>query len=368
MHIPFVDLKTQYALHRTELDAAMQSVIDDAAFIRGKHVKAFEEAYAEAYGVRHCISCGNGTDAIYIALKMLGLGPGDEVITVANSWIATSEAISETGAQVVFADIEPDLYTIDPARVETLITERTRAILPVHLFGLPADMEPLVQLCEKHNLLMVEDCAQAHFATYRGRRVGTFGAAGTFSFYPGKNLGAYGDAGCVITDDDDLAAKCRMFANHGALVKGEHAIEGINSRLDGLQAAVLNVKLPHIHDWNALRHQHGVRYTEQLQGIGDLELPVLRSDSDHIFHIYCVRTGRRDELRAWLQEKGVPTVLHYPTPLPFLGAYADLGHGREDFPVAAAYQSRIVSLPMFPEMTDEQIDYVSDCIRGFFER
>ncbi|MGB7295408.1 MAG: DegT/DnrJ/EryC1/StrS family aminotransferase, partial [Candidatus Aminicenantales bacterium] len=238
MNIPFVDLKAQYQALKGEIDAAIQSVIDKAAFVGGPHVQEFEIGFADKYGVKHCISCANGTDAIYITLKALGIGPGDEVITVANSWISTSETISQTGARPVFVDIDPDYYHIDSQKIEEKISSKTKAVIPVHLFGQPACIEEIKTICKKHRLLLIEDCAQAHFATYKSQKVGTFGIAGTFSFYPGKNLGAYGDAGSIITDDDHLAEHARMFANHGSLRKHQHNMEGINSRLDGIQAAI----------------------------------------------------------------------------------------------------------------------------------
>ncbi|MDD8015898.1 MAG: DegT/DnrJ/EryC1/StrS family aminotransferase, partial [Acidobacteriota bacterium] len=255
MNVPFVDLNAQYRSLKPEIDAAIQQVIDTTAFVRGPHVEEFERSFSEKYETRHCISCANGTDAIYVTLKALGIGPGDEVITAANSWISTSETITQAGARPVFVDIDPDFYHIDPGGIEEKITTKTRAVIPVHLFGQPAAIDEIKAVCEKHGLYLVEDCAQAHFATYGGKKAGTFGIAGTFSFYPGKNLGAYGDAGAIITNDDGLAGRARMFANHGSLRKHQHDIEGINSRLDGIQAAVLNVKLKYVDGWNRARHQ-----------------------------------------------------------------------------------------------------------------
>ena len=367
MPIPFVDLAVQYQALKPELDAAIQAVINDTAFVRGKYVTVFEDAFARAYGVKHCIGCANGTDAIYIVLKMLGIGPGDEVITTACSWISTSETITQAGARPVFVDIEPDFYTINPELIERKITPRTKAILPLHIYGQPAEMDKLADLCRRHNLLLVEDCAQAHFAEDKGKKVGTFGIAGTFSFYPGKNLGAYGDAGCVITNDDELARKARMFANHGSLKKHEHEMEGINSRLDGLQAAILSVKLPHIHAWNRRRYEHAMRYNERLAGLPGIETPKVRPDATHIFHVYCIRAEQREALAAHLKEQGIETAIHYPTALPFLKAYAYLGHKPEDFPVAWQYQREILSLPMFPELTDGQLESVVSSVRTFVE-
>jgi len=350
MKVSFVDLKAQYQSIKTEIDVAISSVIADTAFVRGKYVAEFEKAYAAAYGVKHCISCGNGTDAIFIALKMLGIGPGDEVITTACSWIATSETISLTGATPVFVDIEPDYYCIDPSKIEEKITKRTKAVIPVHLYGQPADMDAITTICRKHKLFLIEDCAQAHFAEYKGQKVGTFGIAGTFSFYPGKNLGAYGDAGAIITNEDALAERMRMFANHGSKTKHDHDIEGVNSRMDGLQAAILSAKLPHIQKWNNKRGENAARYNQLLGGDPALITPRIRPGSTHIFHLYVVRAEHRDEIQVKLKEKGIETGIHYPIALPFLKAYARFGHKEADFPVAYHCQSRILSLPMYPEL------------------
>ncbi|MBI4691116.1 MAG: DegT/DnrJ/EryC1/StrS family aminotransferase [Nitrospirae bacterium] len=367
MKVPFGDLRTQYQSIKSDIDNAIRSVIDETAFIRGKYVAEFEKAYAAMYGVKHCISCANGTDAIYITLKMLGIGPGDEVITVANSWISTSETITQTGARPVFVDIEPDYYTIDVSKIEEKITSRTKVVLPVHLYGQPAEIERIKEICKTYNLHLVEDCAQSHFAEYKGRRVGTFGIAGTFSFYPGKNLGAYGDAGAIITNDDDLAKMSTMYANHGALKKHLHEMEGINSRMDGLQAAILTVKLPHINEWNQKRYTNALLYSERLKDCKEIHIPGLRPNSTHIFHLYVIRTERREELQSYLNDYGIETAIHYPTSLPFLKAYAYLGHCPDDFPVAYRYQKEILSLPMYPELSEDMIDYVTTKIREFFK-
>jgi len=360
MKVPFVDLYAQYLTLKPQIDEAIAAVIQESAFIRGRFVAEFEKQYAAAYGVKHCVSVANGTDAIYIMLKMLGIGPGDEVVTSANTWIASSETITQAGARVVFADVEPDYYDLDPAEVERKITPRTKAVLAVHLLGQPADMERLVNICQKRGIILLEDCAQAHFATYNGKRVGRFGQAGTFSFYPGKNLGAYGDAGAIITDNDDLADRCRTFARHGAHAtsKHDHLMEGVNSRMDGLQAAVLLAKLPHIQEWNAKRFQHARRYTELLAKVPGVVTPKLRPNATHIFHAYVVRVPRRNQVQQHLNANGVATTIHYPTPLPFLKAYGYLGHTASDFPVAHEHAAEILSLPLYPELTDEMIQYV----------
>lgn len=366
MKVPFVDLKAQYNSLKREIDKAVQSVISEAAFVRGKYVSEFERSYAQKYNVKHCISVSNGTDALYITLKALGIGPGDEVITVANSWISTSETISQAGAKPVFVDIEPDYYSIDISRIEAKITSNTKAIIPVHLFGQPAEIDKIKDICRAFGLYLVEDCAQAHFAGFDGQEVGTFGIAGTFSFYPGKNLGAYGDAGAIITDDDELAVKIRMFANHGALKKHHHEIEGINSRMDGIQAAILLTKLPYIDEWNKKRYNNALHYSELLADIGSVTIPKIRTNSSHIFHLYVIRAKRRDELQEYLKGHGIETGIHYPVALPFMKAYSYLGHKPEDFPVAYEYQSEILSLPMYPELTELQIEYVVGKIKEFY--
>jgi dTDP-4-amino-4,6-dideoxygalactose transaminase len=367
MNIPFLDLKAQYISIKSEIDETIDTVIDRSAFVRGPNVDEFERGFAEKCGVKHCVSCANGTDAIYITLKALGIGPGDEVITVANSWISTSETITQTGARPVFVDIDPEYYHLDPALIEEVITPRTRAVIPVHLFGQPAKIDEILEICQRHGLPLVEDCAQAHFAEYLGRRVGTFGVAGTFSFYPGKNLGAYGDAGALVTDDDDIAMRALRFANHGSLRKHVHEVEGINSRLDGIQAAVLNVKMKYIDGWNRARNRNAGIYDRLLEGIGQVRTPKVREGAFHIYHLYVIRTEKRDELAAHLKTNGIATQIHYPTALPFMPAYRYLGHAPEDFPVAGWAQNKILSLPMYPELDEEKIAYVCDAVREFFQ-
>ncbi|MGB9835680.1 MAG: DegT/DnrJ/EryC1/StrS family aminotransferase [Candidatus Saccharicenans sp.] len=365
MNIPFVDLKSQYLSIREEINSAIQSVLNDTAFVGGKYVEAFEQSFARQLGVKHCISCANGTDAIYISLKAAGVGPGDEVITAANTFIATSEAISLTGARPVFVDID-EYYHLDPSKIEEKITPETKAIIPVHLYGQAADIYKIKDICERHNLLMIEDCAQSHLATYHGRYTGTFGLAGTFSFYPGKNLGAYGDGGAIITNDDEFAQRARLFANHGSRKKYIHEIEGINSRLDGLQAAILSVKLKYLEQWNQARHEHALRLNQLLSDIPEIECPRLRPEAYHIFHIYCIRVPERERLIEHLKKEGIATNIHYPYALPFTQAYAWMKHKPEDFPRAHEYQGQILSLPMYPELTDEQINYISDSLHKYF--
>lgn len=365
MKIPFVDLKAQYQSIKKEIDAAIEAVLSETAFIGGKYVDTFKREFEELYGVKHCIPVANGTDAIYIAMKMLNIGQGDEVITVGNSWISTSETITQTGARPVFIDVDA-YFTIDVAKIEEKITAKTKAIIPVHLYGQMADMEALVKICNKHNLYLIEDCAQSHFSELNGIRAGLRGIASTFSFFPGKNLGAYGDAGAIITNDDALAEKMRMFANHGALVKHTHLVEGINSRLDGLQAAILSAKLPHILEWTDKRRQAAHYYDTILRGVSQIELPKVRTHTKHSYHLYVIKAERRDELATYLKNKGIETAVHYPTPLPFMVAYQYLGYQKADFPNLDANQSKILSIPIFPEITNIQQDYIAQSIHQFY--
>ena len=365
MKVPFVDLYAQYQTIRSEIDAAIAEVITESAFVRGRHVESFEQAWARTLGMRHCVSCANGTDALYITMRGLRLKPGDEVVTTAHSWIATSETITQAGGRVVFCDTDSDTFTINPALIESKITSRTVGIIPVHLYGQSADMDDIMAIAAKHKLWVIEDCAQAHLARFNGRLVGTFGNAATFSFYPGKNLGAYGDAGCIVTNDDSLADWTATFARHGG--KGDHVMEGINSRLDGLQAAILNVKLPHLADWTEARRRVASRYDEMLGGVGDIVTPKIGRNRDHVYHLYVIRTGKRDALKKHLADAGIATVLNYPKALPFYPAYAYLGHKPADFPVAYANQSRILSLPIYPEISDEMIEWVAKQAEDFFK-
>jgi dTDP-4-amino-4,6-dideoxygalactose transaminase len=364
MKIPFVDLHAQYLSIKPEIDAAIAGVIDDSAFIRGPHVDKFEQEFASTIGTKNCVSCANGTDALYIAMRGLGVKPGDEIITTAHSWISTSETITQAGGRVVFCDTDKETFTIDPDLIERAITPRTVGIIPVHLYGQPADMNAIMAIAAKHKLWVIEDCAQAHLAEYNGRQVGTWGNAATFSFYPGKNLGAMGDAGCLVTGGDQLASWCAMYARHGG--KGDHQIEGINSRLDGLQAAILSVKLPHLHKWTEERRRVASLYNSALANIPQVEIPKIAAGRTHVYHLYVIRCDRRDELKSHLASHGVPTVLNYPKALPFYPAYAYLGHKPEDFPHAFANQSRILSLPIYPEMLEDQVDYVAQQIRQFY--
>ena len=368
MKVPFVDLKAQYLSIKEEIDEAIASVIAECSFIGGKHVNQFEKEFAEAYGMKHCISAGNGTDTLYIILKMLGIGAGDEVITVANSWISSSETITQAGARPVFVDIHPDYFSIDETKIEEKITPETKAIVLVHLQGQACAIDEIKSICESNNLYLIEDCAQSHFSRYKEEFVGTFGDAASFSFYPGKNLGAYGDAGCILINNDALAEKCRSFARHGALVKHQHKMEGINSRMDGLQAAILCQKLGYIHSWNEKRLSHALNYNRLLQDVSQVAVPKIRQETTHTFHLYVVKAQERDALMKYLKEHEIETAIHYPMALPFLEAYKYLNHSPSDFPVAYSLQGQILSLPLFPELTTEQTVYVAKTIREFYNQ
>jgi dTDP-4-amino-4,6-dideoxygalactose transaminase len=368
MNIPFVDLKAQYLSIKGDIDSAIQNVISETAFIGGKYVKQFEKEFAELYGVKNCIAVGNGTDSLYIIMKMLGIKAGDEVITSAYSWISSSETISQTGATPVFVDIDSDYYTIDETQIEKYITNKTKAIIPVHIHGQICNMDAILKIAKKHNLYVIEDCAQSHFSELDGKRAGTMGIASSFSFYPGKNLGAYGDAGCILTNDDALADKFRMFANHGALKKHQHQIEGINSRLDGLQAAILSAKLPHILNWTAERKRCAQTYLKLFNNFEPVTCTSIRPNSEHSFHLFLIKVDRRDELHAYLKENGIEAVIHYPKALTNLDCYKYLNLTQGDYPVAIANETKILSLPIYPELTDDSIAYIVKMIKQFYSK
>lgn len=368
MEIPFVDLKSQYLSIKEEIDAAIASVIERTAFIGGPFLEEFEKSFAGFCRAEHCIGVGNGTDAIFLVLKALGIGPGDEVITTANSFIATSEAITMARARVVFADINPDTFNINPFEIEKKVTPRTKAIIPVHLYGQPADMDPILEIAKNRGLKVIEDAAQAHGAEYRGKRVGSIGDAACFSFYPGKNLGAYGDGGAVVTNDPALAKKIRMIANHGRIRKYDHEFEGVNSRLDGVQASILSAKLQHLEKWSAKRRINACEYNKLLKGSG-VDTPVVLDGVEAVYHLYVIRVAseKRAPLQAALKTEGIGTGIHYPIALPDLKAYKYLGHAEREFPEAKRASREILSLPMFPELTENQIGLVTGNIRRFMK-
>lgn len=357
MQIPFLDLKKQYKAIKQEIDEAIADVIKKTAFVGGEHVKRFEEEFASFCGAEYCVGVGNGTDALFIALKALGIGDGNEVITSANSFIATAEAITLTGAKVVFVDCDPQTYNIDVKKIPSAITPRTKAIIAVHLYGQPADMVTLQKVAREYRLYMIEDAAQAHGAEINGQRVGCLGHVACFSFYPGKNLGAYGDAGAIVTNDEELAIRCRMIGNHGRVKKYDHDFEGVNSRLDGLQAAILSVKLKHLEEWTKKRRERADIYKDFLQDT-EVNIPVEAVGVKHVYHLYVVRVPSRDTVQAALKKKGINTGIHYPIALPNLKAYEYLGYGPQNFPVATQYSKEILSLPIYPELSRSQIEYI----------
>ena len=366
MNIPFNDLYAQYLSLKPEIDDAIARTIQNSAFVRGPEVELFEENFAKLMGVDHCVSCANGTDALYIAMHALGVKPSDEVIVPAHSWISTSETVTQAGGKVIFCDSRDIDFTIDVDAIDAKITDKTVGIIPVHLFGHPAQMDAVMRIAKKHNLWVIEDCAQAHLATFEGKQVGQFGDAATFSFYPGKNLGAMGDAGALVTGDAQLARRAARFARHGGLVKGSHEIEGINSRLDGMQAAILNVKLPHLVDWTKKRQQVADAYLQQLAGVGDLILPQIDARASHVWHLFVIRTKQRDALKSYLAENGIQTVINYLVALPFLDAYRYQRNKVEDFSNAHKHQEQILSLPIYPEMETDRVEYVADRVNSYF--
>ncbi len=359
----FIDLHLQYQSIKSDIDSAISEVIENSSFIGGAHVEKFEERYAQTLKVKHCVSCGNGTDALYLALRTLSVQSGDEVITTAHSWISTSETITQAGGKVVFCDTEPDYFCIDPEKIEQHITSRTKGIVVVHLYGQPANMKRIMEIASRHKLWVIEDCAQAHLAQYDGQFAGTFGDIATFSFYPGKNLGAMGDAGCLVTNQSEYADYARLLARHGG--KNVHKIEGINSRMDSLQAAILNVKLPHLQAWTKLRRQHAAHYDALLANTPNLTYPSVREGCQHAHHLYVIRAGDRDALRTHLKSEGIPSLVNYPKALPYYPAYARLGHTPEDFPVAHRHAQEILSLPLYPELPTENLKRVADSVIRF---
>ena len=359
--VPFVDLPRQYASIEHELQQALRLVFARGDFVLGSALEQFETAFASYCGSKHAVGVANGGDAIELALRAFGIGPGDEVITAANTFIATVLAIMATGARPILADIDPETYTIDPEALSAAISPRTRALIPVHLYGQPADLTAVQTIATRHQLIVIEDAAQAHGARFNGARVGSFGQAGTFSFYPSKNLGAYGDGGMIVTNDDRVAERLRLLRNYGQERKYVHTISGRNSRLDSLQAATLNVKLPHLDEWNRARRRHAAAYGERLIGV---HVPVSRDVSEHVYHLYVIELDRRDAVRQTLKSRGIHTGIHYPVPTHLQTACTSLGYRRGQFPLTEAAAGRILSLPMYPELTDAQIDYVAAAITG----
>lgn len=368
MRIPFIDLQRQYQSIKAEIDEAINGVFATSRFIGGSTVAEFENQFAACMGMPHCISTGNGTDALFLILKALDLPAGSEVIVPAWGCIATAESVSLAGLNLVFCDVDPHYYILTPEIVQQKITSKTKAVIAVHLYGQLAPVSTLKRICDRHNIFLIEDCAQAHGATENKTMAGTTGVASAFSFYPTKNLGAYGDAGCVLTYNAQLAERIRRLANHGTLQKDDHLIEGTNSRMDALQAAVLLVKLRHLKKWNNRRNQIAWQYTNTLKKIAGLSLPQIRPGATHTFHIYCLRTRLRDALKIFLEEKGIETSIHYPLGLPFTPAYRKFGHKPADFPVTQSLQHEALSLPVFPELTTEEVTAVCSAIADFFNQ
>jgi dTDP-4-amino-4,6-dideoxygalactose transaminase len=366
--IPFNDLKALHASIQNQLDDAISKALHAFNFIKGSEVKTFEQKFASILNSKHCISTGSGTDALFTILKALDIKAEDEVITPAFSWISSTEVITLCGAKPVFADVENKFYTISLDSVKQKITSNTKAVIVVHLFGQAAEITALTTFCKENKLWLIEDCAQAHLTEQENKLIGTFGDAAAFSFYPTKNLGAYGDAGCIVSNNDQLAIKMKRFANHGALDKDDHLIEGMNSRMDTLQAAVLLGKLPHLSNWNDQRIKHADRYKENLSGIDEVILPEVRPYCKHTFHLFVIRAKQRNNLKEYLSEAGIQTIIHYPKALHNVPAYQHFHHQPEDFPISNLLQDEVLSLPVHPALKNEEIDYVCTKIKEFYNK
>lgn len=359
MKIEFVDLKSQYQTIADEIDQAINKVVKNGDFILGEAVAIFEKEFAEYCQCKCGIGVGSGTEALHLALKACDIGPDDEVITAANTYIATVLAITYSGARPVLIDINPETYNMDVKKLEAVINNKTKAIIPVHLYGQPADMDPILGIAKRHNLKVIEDACQAHGAEYKGKRLGSLGDIGCFSFYPGKNLGAYGDGGMVVTNNESLAEKVKMLRNYGQKVKYYHLMKGFNSRLDTIQAAILMVKLKKLDKWNKMRRENAKKYSYFLKN-SNIVIPLEMSYVKHVYHLYVIRVNNREKLQKRLAERGISTGVHYPIPVHLQEAYKDLGYTLGDFPVAEGYSDNILSLPMYPELTNAQIEIVSE--------
>lgn len=356
--IPFLDLKAQYASIKDELDEAVLKVLGSTQYILGEEVAAFEREFAKHCGTRHAIAVNTGTSGLHLALLAAGIGAGDEVITVPFTFVATVSAICYTGARPVFVDVEPVTLTMDPAKLEAAITPRTKAIMPVHLYGQMADMVPIMDVAKRHGIPVIEDACQAHGAEYRGQRAGSIGLSGCFSFYPGKNLGACGEGGIVVTNDDDQMKTVRMLRDWGQEQRYHHTLKGFNYRMDGIQGAILRVKLRRLDQWTEARRQRARHYSNLLTGLTRIKTPVEAAGRRHVYHVYAIRTHDRDGLQRALQAEGVQTGLHYPIPVHLQKAHLDLGHKPGDFPVSEAAARDVLSLPIYPEMTMRQVEQV----------
>ena len=366
MEVSFLDLKSTYLELQSELDSAYARVMQSGWYILGSEIEAFEHKFATYCGTKHCIGVGNGLDALHLILQGYGIGEGDEIIVPANTYIATWLAVSYTGAAPVPVEPNKQTHNIDPTKTEAAITRRTKGIMPVHLYGQPAEMDALNEIAQKHKLKVIEDAAQAHGAFYKGKRAGNLSDAAGFSFYPGKNLGAYGDAGAITTNDDDLADKLRILRNYGSRVKYLNEVKGFNSRLDPLQAALLRVKLRFLDRWNIKRQRIAETFSSALQNVGDLILPVTLTEVNHVYHLYVIRSVQRDALQKYLSEKGVTTLIHYPIPPHLQKAYKELNYHENDFPIAETIAKTCLSLPLYPNLTENEIDYVCQIVKAFF--
>jgi dTDP-4-amino-4,6-dideoxygalactose transaminase len=368
MNIPLVDLQVQYQPLKADILGRFEEILDGMQLFLGPNVQAFEKEFAAYQEVKHAVGVSDGTAALQLALIACGVGAGDEVITASHTFIATAEAIALIGAKPVFVDVDPHAYTIDVAQIEEAITSHTRAIIPVHLYGQPADMDPIMAIARQHKLWVIEDACQAHGARYKGRRTGGLGHMAAYSFYFSKNLGAYGEAGMVTTDDDELLQRVHMLRDHGSPRRYYHEMVGVNARLDEIQAAVLRAKLPHLEDWNAQRRAHAAHYTELLSGLEGVVVPETADYAEHVYHLYVVRVPGRDELKVYLQEQGIGTGIHYPIPCHLQPAFRSLGYRRGDLPVTERIAGEILSLPMYPELTAEQRVCVVSAMREFYGR
>ncbi len=375
MQIPFLDLKVQYKSIKTEIDSAIQGILDSSAFVLGKAVADFETEFAKAHNVQNCVALNSGTAGNHVATWALGIKPGDEVIVPANTFIATAWGATLCGARPVFVDCEPDSYNINPGKIESAVSSKTKAVVAVHLYGQPADMDSLLEVTRQHDLFLIEDAAQSHVAEYKGKKIGGFGEAASFSFYPGKNLGAYGEGGAVLTNNTELAKRARMIRDHGTLQKYQHEIFGHNYRMEGLQGAVLEVKLKYLSDWTESRRRVAEKYKEMLSGIEQIILPVEMPYAKHVYHLFVIQvrgkkeeygSSLRDKLAVFLKEKGIATGMHYPIPLHLQDCFKHLGYKKGDFPNTEKLAETGLSLPIFPELNDEQIEYVCSNIKSFF--
>jgi len=366
MQIPFLDLKRQYLSIKNEIDPAISEVVESHQFIGGEVVSEFENNFARAHQKKHCIGVGNATDALFIILKALEIGRNDEVIIPAHGWLSAAEMVALTGAKPIFVDVETNRFGITPEALASKITSRTKAIIPIHLYGQICEVEALAAICKKYNLHLIEDAAQAHFSRKNGKPAGHWGIATAFSFYPSKILGAFGDGGAILTDGNELAEKCRSISNHGGLSKNDHQFKGINSRLDTFQAAVLNIKLNYAGRWIEERNRIAQKYSIAFGEIDGLKCPEVTDSEIHNFHIYCIRTGQRDALKKHLHQAGIATEIHYPMASPFIPAFSE-GHKGEDFPISLALQNSVLSLPIYPELTTTEIDYIISKVKSFYQ-